>query len=249
MKGKDDPVTIVDREVEDFPDRRADQARPRRCRGGRGSGRTPIRACSSTLSERSAGSSTRSTAPPISPRAKGSFGIMVALADAGEAVAGWIYDPQRDRLVPCAARRRGLHRRDTRARAAFGRDPCRPCGDAALFMEPEQREMFESEIAPHYDARRHPALRREQYPLTCARRDTTSPSTSARCAWDHAAGVAVPQRGGRQCRAPMAAPYRVDDGAQAGMIGAAEPRIVATTLPKRLDGGGLCYTRRAERRP
>ena len=76
----------------------------------------------------------------------GHFATMVALADAGETIAGWIYDPQRDRM--CRARRgEGAFIDGERLSARpSGRDPQRLAA-MMRYMAPGQRERFETGVA------------------------------------------------------------------------------------------------------
>ena len=164
----------------------------------------------------------------------GHFALMVALADGGVAQSGWIYDPRRDRM--CAAHLgkgswidgERVHAKDSDAT---------PPRLAAMtrFMQPDQRALFEREIAPHYTLVDAPGCAAEQYPLTVlgehdiAIYERTLP-------WDHAAGALFLNEAGGTCLRPDGTPYRVDSGRK-GMIGAAN-RTLFDEFAQRLEGAG-----------
>ena len=148
----------------------------------------------------------------------GHFGIMIALSEGGAAQAGWIYDPQRDRL--CAAhlgQGATIDGEDVLARSS-GANPPRLAA-MTKFMALDQRSRFETEILPHYTLVQAPGAACEQYPLTVlgehdlAIYERTLP-------WDHAAGNLFLNEAGGTCLRLDGSPYRVDDGRR-GMIGAA----------------------------
>lgn len=151
------------------------------------------------------------------------FGIMVALADGGEAIAGWIYDPVKDRF--CHARR---------AEGAFvngERISARPTGGeppvaaiSVIFLDEARREAVNSHVAPHYRVVETPRCAAEQYPRLALGENDVS-FFERTLAWDHAAGVLfLNEAGGKVCR-PDGSPYRVDEPERTGMIGAASPSL------------------------
>ncbi|MEL7689473.1 inositol monophosphatase family protein [Citromicrobium bathyomarinum] len=164
----------------------------------------------------------------------GHFGIMIALAEGGAAQAGWIYDPQRDRL--CAAhlgQGATVDGEQVLARSS-GANPPRLAA-MTKFMAPDQRSRFETEILPHYTPVQAPGAACEQYPLTVlgehdlAIYERTLP-------WDHAAGNLFLNEAGGTCLRLDGSPYRVDDGRR-GMIGAAN-RALYDQLVARLAVAG-----------
>ena len=165
---------------------------------------------------------------------QGHFGIMIALAEEGFAQAGWIYDPQRDRL--CAAHRgRGATvDGETITAQASGATPPRLAA-MTRFMTPDQRSRFEGDVAPHYQLAQAPGAACEQYPLTflgehdVAIYERTLP-------WDHAAGSLILNEAGGTCLRLDGTPYRVDDGRR-GMIGAAN-RDLFDSVMARLEAAG-----------
>ncbi|MEM6475679.1 MAG: inositol monophosphatase [Pseudomonadota bacterium] len=232
MKGEDDPVTVVDREVEAFLTEALTKLAP----GVPVVGEEAAHADPSLLDHLSGQCWIIDPIDGTSNFAKGQghFGVMVALADAGRTVAGWIYNPQRDRL--CHSKR---------GEGAFVdgvRITAKPSGEnppqlAAMkqFMQDEQRAIFEREIEPHYSIVEAPGAAAEQYPLTafgghdCAIYERT-------LAWDHAAGCLFLNEAGGACLRPDGSDYLVSDGRK-GMIGAAS-RALFDELAERLVGVG-----------
>lgn len=155
-------------------------------------------------------------------RGEGHFAIMVALADAGEAVAGWIYDPRRDRLLS-ARRGEGAWINGEKLSAATSGEEPATLAAMKRFMLPEQRTLFEAEIEPHYRLVTAPGCAAEQYPLTAmgehdlAMYERTLP-------WDHAAGCLFLNESGGACLRLDGSAYRVDDGRK-GMVAAASPAL------------------------
>lgn len=232
MKGEDDPVTVVDREVEEF----LTEALTRLAPDVAVVGEEAVAADASVM-DRLSGACW--IIDPLDGTANfangdGHFGIMIALADAGEAVAGWIYDPVRDRL--CHAKKgEGAFIDGEKVAASASGDT--PPNLAAMkgFMPDAQRSIFEAEIEPHYSIVKAPRAACEQYPLTVfgghdlAIYERTLP-------WDHAAGCLFLNEAGGSCLRPDGSPYRVDDGRK-GMIGGAN-RALFDDLADRLIKAG-----------
>ena len=91
------------------------------------------------------------------------FGVMVALAEAGETIAGWIYDPLSHRLIH-AHRGGGAWLGEERVAArSTGANP--PIAAISLvFMDQAKREAMKQHIAPHYTLVDIPRCAAEQYP-------------------------------------------------------------------------------------
>jgi fructose-1,6-bisphosphatase/inositol monophosphatase family enzyme len=219
-KAKGDVVTVVDREVEQF----LTEALTRLAPDVAVVGEEAVHADQSVM-ERLSGPCW--IIDPIDgtsnfARGTGHFGIMVALADAGETNAGWIYDPQRDRL--CRARRGEGAFIDGEKISAQSSGQALPTLAAMTgFMAPDQKQLFEREIAPQYSLVAAPGCAAEQYPLTAlgehdlAIYERTLP-------WDHAAGCLFLNEAGGRCARQDGSPYRVDSERK-GMIGAASPAL------------------------
>ncbi|MEM1194891.1 MAG: inositol monophosphatase family protein [Pseudomonadota bacterium] len=220
MKGEDDPVTIVDREVEAF----LTEALMKLAPGVPVVGEEAAAGDPALLKHLGAQCWVIDPLDGTSNFAKGEghFGIMVALADAGEPVAGWIYDPVRARL--CHAKRGEGAYIDGEAVHA------QPSGDtppnlAAMkrFMTREQRALFEAKIEPHYTIVEAPGAAAEQYPLTVFGGHDLA-IYERTLAWDHAPGCLFLNEAGGACLRPDGSPYRLDDGRK-GMIGAASRKL------------------------
>ena len=150
------------------------------------------------------------------------FGILVALAEAGETIAGWIYDPLTQRL--CHAVRRGgafVNGERITARTSGSTPPV--AAISLLFANEDRRKALQTHIAPHYRLVDIPRCAAEQYPRLAL--GTNDLSIFERTlAWDHAAGVLfLGEAGGMAAREDRSA-YRVND-ARRGMIAAASPAL------------------------
>jgi len=153
---------------------------------------------------------------------EGHFATMVALADRGETIAGWIYDPVRDRL--CRARRNEgafIDGEPANARAS-GAEPPRLAA-MTKFMAPAQRMLFEEQIATHYALVEAPGCAAEQYPLVALGQHDIA-IYERTLAWDHAAGCLFLNEAGGRCARQDGSPYRVDS-TRKGMIAAATPAL------------------------
>lgn len=151
------------------------------------------------------------------------FGILVALAERGTTIGGWIYDPLRQRFCH-AEQGKGAWIGDERITArASGASP--PIAAISLvFADADKREALKTHIAPHYTLVDIPRCAAEQYPrIVLGENDITIFERTL--AWDHAAGVLfLNEAGGKVCR-PDGSPYRVDEHLRPGLIGAATPAL------------------------
>lgn len=221
MKGEDDPVTVVDREVEAFLTEALQKLAP----GVAVVGEEAVAADESVLDRLS---DVCWIIDPLDGTAnftegKEPFGIIVALADAGEAVAGWLYDPIRNRL--CHTRRgEGAFIDGERIVArSTGEDPP-VAAISRMFLTEEQRTMVDARIAPHYRLVDIPRCAAEQYPRLALGENDVS-SFQRTLPWDHAAGVLwLNEAGGKAARLDGSA-YRVDERGRTGLVGAANPAI------------------------
>jgi fructose-1,6-bisphosphatase/inositol monophosphatase family enzyme len=150
------------------------------------------------------------------------FGILVALAEAGQTIAGWIWDPLRQRL--CHAHRgHGAFIGEERIVAhASGQQP--PIAAISLmFADPAQRQALKTHIAPHYTLVDIPRCAAEQYPRIALGENDIS-IFERTLAWDHAPGVLFLNEAGGMAARPDGSPYRVDEDRK-GLIGAASPAL------------------------
>jgi len=151
------------------------------------------------------------------------FGILVALAEAGETIAGWIYDPLTGRFCH-AARGRGAFVGDERiaARTTGAQPPV--AAISVLFLDQNKRAAMKAHIAPHYTVVDIPRCAAEQYPrLVLGVNDVSIFERTL--AWDHAAGVLFLNEAGGKAMRPDGRPYRVDEAHLPGLIGAASPAL------------------------
>lgn len=221
MKGKDDPVTVVDREVEAFLTEALQKLSP----GVAVVGEEAVEGDKTLLDRLSEAcwiidplDGTANFTEGMEP-----FGIIVALADAGEAVAGWLYDPNSDRLC---------HARPGEGAFVNGeRITARPTGEdppiaaiSRLFLGDEERKQIDAKVAPHYRLVDIPRCAAEQYPRLALRQNDVS-SFKRTLPWDHAAGALwLNEAGGKAARLDGSA-YRVDEPDRTGMVGASSPAI------------------------
>lgn len=147
------------------------------------------------------------------------FGIMIALSQAGETIAGWILDPLTGRLAH-AHRGAGAFLGEERITArGTGQQPP-VAGISLLFMDPARRAAMKTRIAPHYTLVDIPRCAAEQYPrLVLGVNDCSIFERTL--AWDHAAGVLLVNEAGGKVARPDGRPYRVDEAHLPGLIGAA----------------------------
>ena len=151
------------------------------------------------------------------------FGVMVALAEAGETIAGWIYDPISGRL--CHAHRGGgawIGAERITARPTGGEPPI--AAVSLVFMDQAKRAAMTQHIAPHYTLVDIPRCAAEQYPrLVLGVNDLSIFERTL--AWDHAAGVLFVNEAGGMAARPDGRAYRVDEAHLPGLIGAASPAL------------------------
>lgn len=151
------------------------------------------------------------------------FGVLVALAERGTAVGGWILDGLSGRF--CHAVHSGgawIDGERVRARTSGQEPPV--AAISLLFADPVRREGLRTHIAPHYTVVDIPRCAAEQYPRIVLGQNDLS-IFERTLAWDHAAGVLfVNEAGGRAAR-PDGSPYRVDRHLEPGLIAAASPAL------------------------
>lgn len=151
------------------------------------------------------------------------FGVMVALSEHGEAVAGWILDPLSGRLCH-AVKGRGAYVDGERISARTTGLAPPVAGISLMFVDPAKRQAMMEHIAPHYTLVDIPRCAAEQYPrLVLGVNDVSIFERTL--AWDHAAGALfVNEAGGKVARLD-GSPYRVDEHLRPGLIGAASPAL------------------------
>ncbi len=150
------------------------------------------------------------------------FGILVALAQNGETIGGWILDPISGRF--CSAEHGTGAWVDGERIVACTTGITPPIAAISLlFADPEKRAALQTHIAPHYTLADIPRCAAEQYPRLALGVNDCS-IFERTLAWDHAAGVLfLNEAGGKAAREDGSA-YRVDD-ARTGLLAAANPRL------------------------
>jgi len=151
------------------------------------------------------------------------FGILIALAERGETVAGWIYDPLKNRM--CRAQKgKGAWINDERA-VSRGSGLVPPIAAISfVFADEAERAALKAHIAPHYAMVDIPRCAAEQYPrIVLGENDLTVFSRTL--AWDHAAGVLFVNEAGGKVARPDGRPYLVHEHMQPGLIGASTPAL------------------------
>lgn len=163
---------------------------------------------------------------------KGPFGVLVALSEGGETVAGWIYDPLTRRF--CHAIKGGgafMMGEPLKAKPSSQEPPI--AAISLVFMDQAKREAMRRHIAPHYQLVDIPRCAAEQYPRIAFGINDVS-IFERTLAWDHAAGVLFLNEAGGKAARPDGRPYRVDEAHLPGLIGAASPALW-DQLAERLD--------------
>jgi len=151
------------------------------------------------------------------------FGVLVALAERGETIGGWILDPLTGRFCH-AERGQGAFIDGERVRSKSSGQPLPIAGISMLYMDPGKREAVKQHIAPHYVLVDIPRCAAEQYPrLVLGQNDVSIFERTL--AWDHAAGVLFLNEASGKAARPDGTPYRVDQYDLPGMIGAATPEL------------------------
>ena len=154
---------------------------------------------------------------------KAPFGVLIALAEHGETLAGWIYDCQSGRC--CHAARGGgafIDGERIAARSTGANPPV--AANSLVYMSPERRAAVQAGIAPHYTLVDIPRCAAEQYPrLVMGTNDVAIFERTL--PWDHAAGVLFVNEAGGKAARPDGSAYRVDDHTRPGLIGAASEAL------------------------
>lgn len=221
MKGADDPVTIVDREVEAF----LTEALTRLAPGVAVVGEEAAAADLAVLDHLKGQCWIIDPLDGTANFAEGKepFGMIVALADGGEAVAGWIYDPIKDRF--CHTRRGAgafVNGERIAARTTGAEPPVTAV--SRIFLTPDQSAMVDVRLAPYYTLVDIPRCAAEQYPRLALGENDIS-SFKRTLAWDHAAGVLwLNEAGGKAARLD-GSEYRVDEADKPGLVGASSPAM------------------------
>lgn len=150
------------------------------------------------------------------------FGIIVALSEANETVAAWLYDPLKDRMC-YAAKGQGAFINDKRM--SVSQEPVsKPVAALATsYMTPHYREKLLKAADGHYQIVEIPRCAAEQYPRLAL--GTNHISTFERTLpWDHAAGILFLNEAGGKAARWNGDAYRPADR-KTGLLGASSPKL------------------------
>ena len=150
------------------------------------------------------------------------FGIMIALAEKNETVAGWLFDPLTGRI--CHAAKNGGAWMNGQRIAVPENFPERPIAALATgFMTGKERDALITAASPHYEIVDIPRCAAEQYPRLVE--GTNHLSIFHRTLpWDHASGVLFLNEAGGKCARWDGSHYRPADRTK-GLLGASSPKL------------------------
>lgn len=161
------------------------------------------------------------------------FGIMVALVDGGQTLAGWILDPLTGRLCH-AMLGGGSHIDGDRVQARESGAPLPIAALAVYFMNADERADIARRAAGAFDVVDIPRCAAEQYPRLVLGQNDVSVFVRT-LPWDHAAGTLFLNEAGGQCARMDGSPYIVGDDRR-GLLGASSPRLWDMAAHTLIDG-------------
>ena len=151
------------------------------------------------------------------------FGILLAMAQGGEAHTGWIYDVLSDRFcVAHAGKGAFINGEKIVARTTGEAKPV--AAVSLLFMDMARRDGVLARIGDDYRLVDVPWCAAEQYPRLALGVNDLS-LFERTLPWDHAAGALWLNEAGGKCARLDGSSYRVDDWQRKGLLGAASPRL------------------------
>jgi fructose-1,6-bisphosphatase/inositol monophosphatase family enzyme len=157
------------------------------------------------------------------------FGMLVALAEHGRPLAGWIYDPVGDRL--CSAHRGGGALVDgQRFRAPAWQGGRATVAVTRLFAQDQRRAALIAALSGRCDVVDSPRCAADQYPRVAAGGNDATLFTRT-IAWDHAAGVIFLEEAGGVARRQDGTAYHCGD---------ADGGLVIATCQRRWDEVATC---------
>ncbi len=150
------------------------------------------------------------------------FGIIIALVERGETVAGWLYDPLADRMCH-AVRGGGAFINGAQVTARESGEQLPVAAISTLFIEEPRRSAMNRASEGRFRLVDIPRCAAEQYPrLVLGENDVTLFERTL--PWDHAAGVLFVEEAGGKAARLDGSRYLPGDGRK-GMIAAASPRL------------------------
>ncbi len=150
------------------------------------------------------------------------FGILIAMAQGGEAHTGWIYDCLSDRFCVAHQGRGAFVNGEKIVARPTGEDP--PVAAISLiFMDGARREAVK-DAAAGYRLVDVPYCAAEQYPRLALGVNDLS-IFERTLPWDHAAGALWLNEAGGKCARLDGSAYRGDRWRDKGLLGAASPQL------------------------
>lgn len=151
------------------------------------------------------------------------FGVLVALADRGETIGGWILDTLSGRFC-YAGKGTGAWIDGERAIARLSGQTPPIAAISTIFLDAAEREKVIAHLAPRYQLVDIPRCAAEQYPrLVLGINDISVFNRTL--PWDHAAGVLFLNEAGGKAARPDGRAYRVDEYERRELIGASSPGL------------------------
>lgn len=155
---------------------------------------------------------------------EGPFGILIALAERGRTIGGWIYDPRRRRFV-AAWRGEGTMIDGVRTRTRVSGQTPPIAGISPLFAALPSRAAMLEGVACHFRTMPIPRCAAEQYPAMILG-DSDVTFYERTLPWDHGAGALCLAEAGGVATRLDGSEYRVDD-TRTGLLAAATPQLWA----------------------
>ncbi|QTD56118.1 inositol monophosphatase family protein [Parasphingorhabdus cellanae] len=150
------------------------------------------------------------------------FGMIVALSEANETVAGWLYDPLADRMC-YAAKGQGAFLNGERLVVPDDPEGNPIAAMATGFMTSEQRGKLLAAADGHYQIVDIPRCAAEQYPRLALGSNHIS-TFERSLPWDHAAGILFLNEAGGKAARWNGDAYRPADR-KTGLLGASSPKL------------------------
>lgn len=154
----------------------------------------------------------------------GPFGILVALAERGTPVGGWILDPLSGRFV-AALKGEGTFLDGRRVHAQGSGSSIPIAAISPLLAKNRERETLLRAVQSDFELVEIPRCAAEQYPAMILGRSDVA-LFERTLPWDHAAGVLCLTESGGIASRLDGTPYRVDDG-RVGLVAASTAEMWA----------------------
>jgi fructose-1,6-bisphosphatase/inositol monophosphatase family enzyme len=150
------------------------------------------------------------------------FALMIALVDAGAAIAGWIFDPLRNRMCHAAAGY-GAYIDGTRITAKSSGEEHPIAAISTRFMSDDVRDAMLKQTQGRLRLVDVPLCAGEQYPRIALGENDLS-IFERTLPWDHVPGALFLNEAGGRVTRMDGTPYQFWDG-RTGLLGAASPQL------------------------